>query len=495
MSARPWLPSRAHVAGLLALAAAAGLLAVRTELAALPLAAFLVVVGAAPYFPGWSFFVPIVMHGPRSRPAVALTFDDGPDPRTLPRLLALLAEEGIRAAFFVVGRRAAAHPESIRAILAAGHELGNHSNTHDVLLATRSPARLRAEILGCEQALAPHGVRPLAYRPPVGITSPTLRPVLRELGLRCVAFSCRPLDFGSRRIADLAGRVLRRVRAGDIVLLHDHLPAATDVDTWLAEVRKILAGLREKGLRPVALSELLGTPVMATPRGPAPAPAAPSAGPGEGAPSGHAPALGRVLDGLGLVLAVGYPVLVALSVAFLGARLAALSLLGLLVLSRARTLRRDLQRARALTALAGSVGLLLVMGAILDDARFLLAYPSLVNAVLLAQFAWSLRGTPIAERFARLEVEALTAAEIRYCRRVTVAWCVFFVLNGGAATALAVAAPRAVWAAYTGGVSYALMGLLFAVEYVVRKARYGRFGRGLVDRILARALGRVEDAT
>jgi peptidoglycan/xylan/chitin deacetylase (PgdA/CDA1 family)/uncharacterized membrane protein len=492
MSARPWFPSRAHAAGVLALAAAACLLAVRTELAALPLAAFLVVVGAAPYFPGWSFFVPIVLHGPRSRPAVALTFDDGPDPRTLPRLLALLAEEGIRAAFFVVGRRAAANPEAIRAILAAGHELGNHSNTHDVLLATRSPARLRAEILGCEQALAPHGVRPLAYRPPVGITSPTLRPVLRELGLRCVAFSCRPLDFGSRRIEDLAGRVLRRVRAGDIVLLHDLLPAATDVERWLAEVRKILAGLREKGLRPVALSELLGTPVMAAPRGPAPAP---SAGAAAAAAAAAPSALARFLDGLGLVLAVGYPALVALSVGFLGARLAALSLLGLLVLSRARTLRQDLRRARALIALAGSVGLLLALGAILDDARFLLAYPSLVNAVLLAQFSWSLRGTPIAERFARLEVEALTAAEIRYCRRVTVAWCVFFALNGGVATALAVAAPRAVWAAYTGGVSYVLMGLVFAVEYVIRKARYGRFGRGLVDRILARVLGRVEDAT
>ncbi len=80
--------------------------------------------------------------------------------------------------------------------------------------------------------------------------------------MRCVAFSCRPLDFGNLRMRDLAGRVLRRVRAGDIVLLHDALPAGRSVEGWLGEVRKILAGLEEKGLQPVKLSELIGEKVM-----------------------------------------------------------------------------------------------------------------------------------------------------------------------------------------------------------------------------------------
>ncbi|HET6440604.1 MAG TPA: polysaccharide deacetylase family protein, partial [Anaeromyxobacter sp.] len=102
----PRLPSRAHAFGLAALLMAAALLPLRAELAALPLFAFLLLVGAAPYFPRWSFFLPVLTHGPRSRMEVALTFDDGPDPRALPGLLALLAEQGAKATFFVVGRRA-----------------------------------------------------------------------------------------------------------------------------------------------------------------------------------------------------------------------------------------------------------------------------------------------------------------------------------------------------------------------------------------------------
>ena len=74
---------------------------------------------------------------------------------------------------------------------------------------------------------------------------------------------------------------------------------------------------------------------------------------------------------------------------------------------------------------------------------------------------------------------------MRYCRSVTLVWCAFFVVNGAAAALLAAFAPRGWWAGYTGVVSYVLVGALFAAEYVVRKARFGRFGRGPVDRLLA----------
>jgi peptidoglycan/xylan/chitin deacetylase (PgdA/CDA1 family)/uncharacterized membrane protein len=574
--ALPRFPSRMHAAGAIAVLASGALLAMRPGLWPYPLLAWLVlVVAVAPWFPGWSFYFPVAAHGPRSRPEVALTFDDGPDPRTLPALLELLAAEAVPATFFVVGRRAAAHPEAIRAVLAAGHELGNHSDTHDVLLAARAASRVRREIEGCQQALAAHGVRPLTYRPPVGITSPPLGKVLESLGMRCVAFSCRPVDFGNRRLRDLAGRVLRRVRPGDIVLLHDALPAATPVETWLAEVRRILDGLKAKGLRPVALSRLMGERVMeaasaaeSDPESEAdadPEPSSPrcssasiptvrgSTGsprtdfprsvcrqpghpgsrpltvegrtdfprsvrpepvegrPGEArprraspsqadpAPESRSPPHPTRLDRLSrlftLVFNLGYPVLVAGSVALLGARSAALVLLGVHAVGRLRTLRRDLERGRGLLVLAATVAVLLALGAILDDPRYLLAYPSLVNAALFVHFAWSLRGVPIAERFARIEARdpgELDATAIRYCRRVTVVWCAFFVVNGGIATALAAAAPRGVWAAYAGGVSYVLVGLVFAAEYVVRRARFGRFGPGLVDRALARLLSRRE---
>ena len=296
------------------------------------------------------------------------------------------------------------------------------------------------------------------------------------------------MDFGNRRLGGLASRVLRRVRPGDVILLHDALPEGQALEPFLEEVRKVLWGLKERGLAVVSLSKVLGVEVMERvpaedlPQGPAGREAGPGSETGSPAPGGK----GRVSDGLTFLFTLAYPFAVALSLRYLEARSAALLLLGLHLLFRLRTLREDLKRARGLVALAASVAVLLCLAALFDDPRFLLAYPVLVNAALLLNFGFSLRGVPIAERFARMETSELTPPQIRYCRNVTLVWCGFFVLNGSVAALLALFAPQAVWAIYTGGVSYVLVGLTFAVEYVIRKARWGHFGPGLVDRTLER---------
>jgi uncharacterized membrane protein len=178
-----------------------------------------------------------------------------------------------------------------------------------------------------------------------------------------------------------------------------------------------------------------------------------------------------------------YPLAVAVGVPLLGTRgAAALLLLFLVAISG---------KLRALGGgFLGAVAVLLLATALLDDTRFMLAYPTVVNAVLLAQFAWSLRTPlPMVERFARMQVSDLSPEEIRYCRMVTGVWIVFFAVNGAIAAFLALGAPRTWWAVYTGAISYVLVGSLFAVEYVIRKARFGRFGRHPIDRFLARAVG------
>jgi uncharacterized membrane protein len=190
------------------------------------------------------------------------------------------------------------------------------------------------------------------------------------------------------------------------------------------------------------------------------------------------------------VFLVGYPLLVLAAGARFGARGAALLLLLFLLPGLVRLLAGGGERARTVLGITAGVGLLLALAALLDDERLMLAYPTLVNGGLLVQFALSLwRGPPTAERFARLSVSDLTAAEMRYCRVVTAIWCVFFALNGAVVTGLAALAPRAWWAAYAGGVSYVLAGALFAAEYVVRKSRFGRYGKGLLDRLLASFFG------
>jgi len=192
-----------------------------------------------------------------------------------------------------------------------------------------------------------------------------------------------------------------------------------------------------------------------------------------------------------------YPFAVYFGLTRLSARGVGLVLAGLLLpslLLRVRGTKRE--HLSAVLPLPLTVLALVLIGAAFDDARLVMSLPVVISTVLLLHFGGSLRSVPIVERFARMQSESLSAAQVRYCRTVTMVWCVFFVLNGSTAALLALFAPLAVWAAYTGAGAYVLMGLLGATEYIVRKARFREFGAGFHDRLLARIFPpRVTDAS
>jgi peptidoglycan/xylan/chitin deacetylase (PgdA/CDA1 family) len=257
--------SPAILAGMTALLFAGLLLLIRPELAVIPLGFFILLCLVAPFFPGFGFFLPVISRGETICRAVALTFDDGPDPDVTPRLLELLRRHGVRATFFVVGARTKRLPGLIREILSRGHTLGNHSYHHDPLLMLRSRAKLREEIIRTQDVLSAFAVRPLTFRPPVGITNPRLPDVLRELGMYCVTFSCRAFDRGNRRIDGLAEIILKKVRPGDIILLHDVTPkkgGEEGIEAWLAEMEGLVSGLKRQGYQVLSLEELIDRPVM-----------------------------------------------------------------------------------------------------------------------------------------------------------------------------------------------------------------------------------------
>ena len=176
-----------------------------------------------------------------------MTFDDGPAPDSTPQLLDLLDKYQLKATFFVIGEKAASHPELIKKILARGHTVGNHSFSHDNLLMLRPCQRLKQEIQATQDVLAKIGVRPLIFRPPVGITNPRLKRVLAELGLTTVNFSCRIFDQGNRRVANLAARIMARLRSGDIIMLHDLRPKSDELyQYWLNELDRLFSGLKAR---------------------------------------------------------------------------------------------------------------------------------------------------------------------------------------------------------------------------------------------------------
>lgn len=197
-------------------------------------------------------------------------------------------------------------------------------------------------------------------------------------------------------------------------------------------------------------------------------------------------------------LVVLYPIAIWVGLTHFSTRAVGLWILLLLVPSIALRFRRA-SREDLNVALRVPLAVLLVvlLGVLFDDPRFVLAMPVLINVVLLVTFGASLGSErTIVERFARMqevrrqgsERIAFSDAQRAHCRQVTWAWCGFFVLNGAVAAGLALAAPLSWWAAYTSGVAYALMGALFIVEYLVRQYRFRRYGAGLHDRLLSRIL-------
>lgn len=191
---------------------------------------------------------------PPGRGDIALTFDDGPDPRFTPAVLDVLAAHGARATFFLVGSRVAEHPELVRRIRDEGHVVGSHSATHPD--ARRTPARqLRVDYASGRAALetALHGGAVALFRPPNGVLDEKGALVVRRLGLVPWLWNVDPEDWHPDTSEDDIVTRCAALRPGDVVLLHDGLerPLATRALDRSATVRalsRVLALLREQGL-------------------------------------------------------------------------------------------------------------------------------------------------------------------------------------------------------------------------------------------------------
>lgn len=198
--------------------------------------------------------------------------------------------------------------------------------------------------------------------------------------------------------------------------------------------------------------------------------------------------LSIVITSLGLALMIAYPMLVYFGTSRLSVRTLGLVLLALFLpsqLLRLKGARRE--HFKAVIPLIVGVIALLLTAVFIEDHRFILVLPVLINILLLVGFASTLRGpVSLIERFARAQVDDLSPEEVTYCRRVTVIWSIFFACNTLTILALALMAPLAWWTIYSGGLAYVAMGLLFATEFVVRKARFRRYGPGWHDRLFAK---------
>lgn len=185
-------------------------------------------------------------------PLVALTFDDGPTGWT-ETVLAVLAEREVRASFFVTGREAEANAPALRAIVAAGHEVGNHSWSHRRMV-LMAPSTVRDELLRTDAAIRAAGYEgPIHVRPPHGKRLVVLPWVLARQERLTVMWDVAPDRDPAASAAQIARTVLERVRPGSIILLHPMYESRTATREALPA---IIDGLRALGYEFPTVSQL-----------------------------------------------------------------------------------------------------------------------------------------------------------------------------------------------------------------------------------------------
>ena len=217
--------------------------------------------GAATYYATYvvrsQWLGPTYWHGRRDTNAVALTFDDGPSKDT-ELILDFLQDHKLTATFFMIARQVESLPGIAQRVAAEHHQIGNHSYSHPIYL-YQSTRRTHEDLQRAQAVIyETTGVHPKFARPPCGVRTPAYFAATKSLKLRTVQWEVSGFDWKPRTAKDIASDVLRRTRAGSIVLLHDgDSDGKRDRRETVASLPLIIEGLQEKGLHFVSLDQLL----------------------------------------------------------------------------------------------------------------------------------------------------------------------------------------------------------------------------------------------
>ncbi len=186
---------------------------------------------------------------------VALTFDDGPWPRSTEAILNVLKREKVKATFFVVGDRVRLSPALVERTVREGHEVGNHTVTHRRIFGSDvGRVRVRREVRGGQTIIeAATGVRPRWFRPPGGVVNGVIVDEARRAGMQVVLWDVDPVDWGRPGAGRIVERVVSAVRPGSVVLLHD---GGGDRTQTVQALTWIIRKLKGDGYTFVTLEEL-----------------------------------------------------------------------------------------------------------------------------------------------------------------------------------------------------------------------------------------------
>jgi peptidoglycan/xylan/chitin deacetylase (PgdA/CDA1 family) len=200
----------------------------------------------------WNFFVKSIHSGKTKEKKIALTFDDGPHPEFTLRVLEILERHNAKATFFCIGKNVQNYPEIIKKIIENGHTIGNHSFSHSDFIDFNGKKTWLKEIEKTDSEIQQiTGFKPKLFRPPFGVTTPHLADALRKSGHISVGWNIRTYDTILKSPEKIVQKVLKNVKPGSIVLLHDcH-------ENIIPILENLLPGLARKNFSFVTVNELI----------------------------------------------------------------------------------------------------------------------------------------------------------------------------------------------------------------------------------------------
>ncbi|MFN6945336.1 MAG: polysaccharide deacetylase family protein [Cytophagaceae bacterium] len=191
----------------------------------LPTAAFLVILFFGSADIKLNFFIRSINSFKTTEKTIALTFDDGPSKHNTPPILDLLDKYGAKATFFCIGNKVEQNPEIAREIVKKGHLIGNHSYSHSNFFSLFGKKSIIREIRKTNQAITDAtGEKCKIFRPPFGVTNPSIAKAIKQCGMKVLGWNIRSFDTTIKNPEKVAKRVLKKIKPGAILLLHDDRP-------------------------------------------------------------------------------------------------------------------------------------------------------------------------------------------------------------------------------------------------------------------------------
>ncbi len=187
---------------------------------------------------------------PKAGKVVALTFDDGPDSTQTPKVLDILKKYNIKACFFCIGSKIAGNENIIQRIKNEGHLLGNHSHNHSGKFPLYSAKRMASEASECSKKIEDiTGEKTQLFRPPFGVTNPTIARMVKKHRYITIGWNIRTLDT-CKSSSKVLKRVEKKLSFGSVILLHDDLKTSDDT------LERVIKLISNKGYKFVRVDEL-----------------------------------------------------------------------------------------------------------------------------------------------------------------------------------------------------------------------------------------------